>query len=327
MAIGVLIVMLAVGVLCACQASPAAYTRTVFAMDTVFTLTAYGSSEVLDALQSIVEDTEARYSVTRATSLVGRLNQAGQCALEEEDEALLRRALDYAAITEGAFDLTVYPLVRAWGFTTEQYRVPTAAALAEILPLVGYEQVQLDAGLASVPHGVQVDLGGIAKGYCGELLRAECARRGVTSAVFNLGGNVQTVGAKPDGSPWRVAIQSAENTGYVGVLSATDVAVVTSGAYERYFEQDGVRYGHILDPHTGYPVVNELVSVTVVGSEGAQCDAYATALYVMGVDEARAFCRAHDVQALLVDDAHTVWVSAALADSFQPHGDYRKEVL
>ena len=167
--------------------------------------------------------------------------------------------------------------------------------------------------------GVELDLGAVAKGYTGDQLMALLAREGIASAIVELGGNVQALGTKPDGSPWRVAVRDPAGDGSVGVVEVVDQAVVTSGGYERYFEEDGVRYWHIIDPATGWPARSGLASVTVVGESGLLCDGLSTALFVMGREGALEHWRQHrDFEAVLVSEDGSVTITAGLEGRFTP---------
>ncbi len=265
--------------------------RTFFAMDTVMTLKLYqgGGEDLLDAAEARVRALEALWSVTGEGSEIYALNRDGTAELSPETAELLDRVLTLCARTGGALDVSIYPVLRRWGFTTGEYAVPAEAELAALLPLVDYAQIKLAGSAASLAPGMEIDLGSVAKGYTGDALAALLKENGVSSALLDLGGNIQAVGAKPDGSPWRVGIRDPEGDGNVGVVAVADQAVVTSGGYERYFEQDSVRYWHILDPKTGSPARNGLASVTVVGESGLLCDALSTALFVMGKEKAVAF--------------------------------------
>ncbi len=300
-------------------AGPRPAERVFFAMDTVMTLRLYGGGgeQLLDAVEGQVRELEGLLSVTGPDSEIYALNHGGAAELSSETEELLARALELCARTGGALDISIYPVLRAWGFTTGEYAVPSGDELAALLPLVDYTKVELDGSAACLPNGMEIDLGSVAKGYAGDTLAADLKQNGVTSALLDLGGSIQTVGAKPDGSPWRVAVRDPEGEGSVGVVSVTDRAVVTSGGYERYFEQDGARYWHILDPGTGKPARNGLASVTVVGESGLVCDALSTALFVMGLDGALDHWRQHqDFEAIFVSEDGSVTVTAGLEGSF-----------
>ena len=305
--------------------TPDALERTFFAMDTVMNVRIYagGNEALLDAAEDRVKELEGLWSVTDEHSEIYALNRDGSAALSVDTAGLLANALELCEYTGGALDITVYPVVRAWGFTTGEYAVPDSETVEKLLARVDYAQVALDeaAGTASLPDGVEIDLGSVAKGYTGDVLTGLLKSHGVESAILDLGGNIQTVGTKPDGSLWRVGVRDPEDeTGYIGVVSVSGKAVVTSGGYERYFERDGVRYWHILDPETGAPARSGLASVTVVGDAGMVCDALSTALFVMGREGAVDFWRRYGdelgFELILVDNGGSVTVTAGLEDGF-----------
>lgn len=302
------------------QAAPTAE-NTFFAMDTVMTLRLYegGDEALLDEAEARVKELEALWSVTDEGSEIYALNRDGGGSLSPETAELLDTALGMCERTDGALDISIYPVLRAWGFTTGEYAIPAEAELAALLPLVDYTAVELD-GVAALPSGMEIDLGSVAKGYTGDELSRLLKENGVTSALLDLGGNIQAVGAKPDGSPWRVGVRDPEGDGNIGVVEVVDQAVVTSGGYERYFEQDGVRYWHILDPKTGFPARSGLISVTVIGDSGAVCDALSTALFIMGREEAVDFWRQHrdewNFELVLVEEDGSVTITEGLEGRF-----------
>jgi len=293
--------------------------RTFFAMDTVMTLRLYqgGEEDLLDRAQERVEELEALLSVTGPDSEIYVLNHSGEAALSPETGPLLSAALELCARTDGALDISTYPVLRTWGFTTGEYAVPSEDAIAGLLPLVDYTRVTVDGNRASLPQGMEIDLGSVAKGYTGDVLSELLTASGVVSAILDLGGNIQTIGSKPDGSPWRVGVRDPEGGGSLGVVETAGQAVVTSGGYERYFEEDGVRYWHILDPATGAPARSGLASVTVVGDRGLTCDGLSTALFVMGLDKALDHWRQYrDFEAVFVAEDGSVTVTAGLEGRF-----------
>ena len=174
---------------------------------------------------------------------------------------------------------------------------------------------------------LEIDFGGIAKGYTSGRIMDIFREHGITSGMVSLGGNVQVLGIKTDGSKWRVAVQNPEDTeNYLGVLETQDRAVITSGGYERYFEQDGKTYQHILDPKTGYPADSGLTSVTIVSADGTLADGLSTSLFVMGKEKAVAYWRAHseEFDAILVEKDGTVSVTENIADQFTPDDAVKK---
>ena len=323
---------------CAAPAAPspapsaAPASAQIFAMDTVMDLTLYGDEALLREVTDRIYALEHLLSVTEEQSELARLNRGETVTLSEDTRTLLREALSLCAATDGALDVSIYPVLRAWGFTTGDYAVPSPGTLAALLQSVDYRRVlPAEDGTLTLPEGMEIDLGSVAKGYTAEILADFLRQQGVASALLNLGGNVQTVGRKPDGSFWRIAIRDPFTGGYLGIIQAEDQAVVTSGGYERYFEQDGKTYWHILDPKTGAPAESGLVSVTVVSDSGLLCDGLSTALFVLGPDRAAAFWRERadhglgDFEAVFVEADGSVSVTAGLADRFSltDGGDFR----
>ena len=232
-----------------------------------------------------------------------------------------------------------FHLVRAWGFTMgefeagKRYPVPAVSVTDALLEQVDYRKIRQDGTRVTLPEGMEIDLGAVTKGYAGREVAEFLRENGVTSALLNLGGNVQTVGAKPDGSPWRVAVQDPESDGYAGILEIVDCAAVTSGGYQRYFVgTDGETYWHIMDPSTGRPARNGLLSVTIVAEDGALCDALSTALFVMGAEKAEAFWRHTQTQPdgrafgmVLVTEDREILVTPDL--TFTPESGYTMRKL
>ena len=285
-------------------------TVSLFAMDTLMDLTVYGDEKALQEANVLIFSLEGQVSVTDPASQIYKINQEGQGSLTGRAKDLLTQALALCQRTEGALDISVYPLVKAWGFTTGSYQVPSEARVQELLKQVDYRKIRLDGDNVQLPEGMELDLGSVAKGYLGNLLADYFRSQGITSGILSLGGNVQAIGAKPDGSPWNVGIKDPEGGDYLGILRVTDQAVVTSGGYERFFEENGETYWHILDPKTGYPAKNGLISVTVIGRDGLVCDGLSTALFVMGLDKAQEFWRnSSDFEAVFVTDSGEIFVT------------------
>ena len=311
------------------------YSADLFAMDTYMTMKAYGSGaeQALTDISSMISDLDARLSVTNSDSEIYQLNhaQGKEVTLSGTTADLLTKALALGSTTGGALELTSYPLSLAWGFTTGDYHIPDQATIDSILPLVDDSAVTLTGTTASLPADAQLDLGAVAKGYAGDQAAEILQDAGVSSALLNLGSStIRAIGTKPDGSPWRIAIQDPnDSSAYAGVVSATDLAIDTSGGYERYFEgDDGEIYWHILNPHTGYPAKSGLISVTVLSDSALTGDGLSTALFVMGLDDAIAYWRQQqNFEFILMTDQNEIYVSQGAEALFQPLGSYENATI
>lgn len=278
------------------------------AMDTTMTLSAYGKNaeSALEDACSEIKRLDALFSVGIQSSDIWALNHQKSAQVSKDTATLLARAIAISADTDGAFDPTVAPLMEAWGFTDKNYQVPSATTIQSLLPNVDASTILLDANNhCALPQNVSVDLGAIAKGYTADRVIEIFKTHHVEHALISLGGNIQALGSKPDGRPWRIGIQDPVQTNdIVATLEVHDRAVVTSGGYLRYFEENGVRYHHILDPHTGQPANSGLLSVTIVSKDGTLADALSTALFVMGEEKAIAYWYNHpnDFDCILITD-------------------------
>lgn len=292
-------------------------TRTVYTMDTVMNLTAYGenASAALDAAEETLRTLDAKLDRHDETSTVSALNRDG--TVEDAELAQLTDiAQTIGALSGGAFDPTVAPVMDAWDFTGDAPRVPSDEELSALLAHVGLEKLSVDGNTIALSDGAQLDLGGIAKGYAAEQCARQLEDAGAQAAMLSLGGNVQTVGSKPDGTAWQVGIADPDDpSSAIAVVRFTgSKALVTSGDYQRYFEQDGVRYHHILDPQTGRPVQNGLRSVTILADSGTLADGLSTALFVMGLERATEFWRASsDFEAVFITEDGTICATEGAA--------------
>lgn len=298
--------------------------RDIFAMDTYMTLTAYGDNAQngLDAAVDEINKIEQLVSTGIDSSEISQINKNGKGSVSEDTGYLIQRSKDIYDSTNGVFDITVYPIMKAWGFPTEKYRVPGKDELKKLRSRMGADSVLYDKKKKEVTldkEGMEIDLGGIAKGYTSSKVMDIFKENGISSAVISLGGNVQVLNGKPDGSDWRVAVENPADTGsYIGVLSIKNKAVITSGGYERYFEQDGKTYHHIIDPSTGYPANNGLSSVTIVSDDGTLADGLSTSLFIMGPEKAEKYWKEHseEFDTILVKDDGSVLVSEGIEKNF-----------
>lgn len=280
--------------------------QSFFCFDTACAVGGVMGQELLDACVARCEGFEQTLSRTIETSDIGRINAAGGAPVEVEPETaeLISKALDYCRASDGLFDITIGAVSELWDF--HEGVVPAPEEIEAALPHVGYQNVQVSGTTVTLADPeARLDLGGIAKGYVSDVLLDELAAEGVQSAYVNLGGNVKVLGAKPDGSAWRIGVRDPNDPDEgspIARVSLEGGSVVTSGLYERQFEQDGKRYWHILDPRTGYPVETDIISATIVSERSIDGDGYTKPLFMMDADEARAWLASHsELQVLLVD--------------------------
>lgn len=291
----------------------------VFAMDTEMRLTAYGENaeQGLKLAKEEIQRLDALWSISKKTSDVYRINHGSKEPVDAETAALLTDAIKFAELTGGLFDPSIQPVMELWGFPSKHYQVPDEKTLAETLALVDYRNIHIVDGVVELGEGMKLDFGGIAKGYTSTRVMDLMREAGVSSAIVSLGGNVQELGSRPDGSAWRVGIQDPNDTSKnIAVLNVTDGVVITSGAYQRFFKKNGKRYHHIIDPRTGYPAESGLVSVSIISPNGTLADALSTSLFIMGLEQASDFWRANraDFDAILMTEDGTVYVTEGIEE-------------
>ena len=246
---------------------------------------------------------EAKYSRDRDDSVTSAINRAaghGAVAIDAETASLMRYAERCHALSGGRFDVTSGVLRRAWDFRRRPARIPSADELAPLRALIGWERVEWSDTHVRLPQpGMEIDFGGIAKEYAADRAAALCRDHGIEHGLVNLGGDVRAIGPRADGTPWRVGIRDPGNPeASIASVALTDAAVATSGDYERGFEVDGRRYGHVLDPRTGMPV-SQWRSVSVVAPLAIIAGSYATIAMLLE-SEAEPLLAAHDVRYLMV---------------------------
>jgi thiamine biosynthesis lipoprotein len=306
--------------------------RQIFAMDTVMLLTAYGGNAGagLDAAESLIDGLNASLDPEREGSEAYALNHAGggPVAVTEAVRRMLEVSQQVWEKSGGALNPATYPLTKAWGFIGGDYRVPSGGELDTLLEHTAFGTVTISGHTVTLPAGMEMSFGAVAKGYASQSAVEVMRGTGVAAAVISLGGNVQTLGeTKPDGLPWTVAVQDPYDTGtYAGLLRVGETAVVTSGGYQRYFERDGVVYHHILDPSTGRPADSGLVSVTVICPDGTTADALSTALFVLGEEKALQYRTEYGgFDLVLITRDNRVVVAGKL--DFSEHGDYEYQYI
>lgn len=254
---------------------------------------------VFQAVFDELRDIDNRMTVKGIASELIAVNQAAgvkPVAVSEDTYHVIEVAKQYAEASDGAFDITVYPVVALWGIGTEQARVPGAGEIAAALEKVGYQDLVLDPAARTVflkRPGMGLDLGGIAKGFAADRTAEKLKSLGVSRGIINLGGNIIALGAKMDGSPWKIGIQNplSDRGEYIGIVDVTNRTVVTSGVYERYFEKDGKRYHHILNTQSGYPADSGLSGISILADSSIDADALSTTCFVLGVDKGLEFIK------------------------------------
>lgn len=307
---------------CKSESEPSKAEGSLFAMNTYMTFNVYGeqAQTALEESEALVQRLEDLWSVTQEDSDIYRANHSGgkTVTVSQETADLLSFALEMAQSTDGALDPTIYPVLTAWGFTTDSKQVPPQEQIDQLLQNVGYDRIELEGTNLTVPDGMQLDLGAVGKGYSADLVTETLKSHGVESALISLGGNIQAIGSRWDGNDWRIGVRAPWEDGNLGVLEISDAAVVTSGGYENYFEdEEGNIYWHILDPSTGHPADSGLTSVTIVGDQGRLCDALSTSLFVMGAEKAEEYWREHGgFEMLLVTDQDEILITEGIADRF-----------
>lgn len=293
-----LIFLLIFAILPGCGQKETSAQETIFCMDTVMDVRIWGkdADAAKDAVIEMLYSLESTWSSTDENSVLWALNH-GQPDLTQEQMAVLEQALFLQQCTAGAFDPQLYSVVRLWGFYEDTYRVPDASEITAAL------------------QEEKWDLGAMIKGYAGYRAVQILEDFDVDRAILNLGGNVQTYGSKPGSEAWKIGVQNPGSGDNLGVLAVEGtMAVVTSGDYQRFFEVDGVRYHHILNPETGFPAESGLRSVTVICADGTVADAYSTALFVMGLERAVVFWQENqDFEAVFVLDDGRIYATEGAA--------------
>lgn len=329
-----------------------------FAMDTYMTFTVLSLPEQSDAAKTALEKAreeifrlESLLSATLPESDIGRFNASTDegALMELESIQVLSKSLELCEKTEGALNIALLPVSQAWGWgrrssslsgeNQPRSRIPEKEALRDLLSYSRWEDVIVLPGKQMVLRNpenlrVQVDLGAIAKGYAAGRMITMLHQEKIPGGICSLGGTVCAFGNKADGSDWRIAIENPNGGEPAGILTLTGQVVATSGGYQRYFEEDGKRYHHILNPETGYPAENDLASVTVSSPNGLLADGLSTALFVMGLEKASLYWKQYGIQrganefeAVFLTKDGKAYCTEGLSDRFVPGAQFEKQVI
>lgn len=322
--------------LTACQTKPTdglavtktPLTQTESLIHTVVTLSIYHEDQEAVMAEAFAEiaELESLLSTNLETSDIYKINQAaGKEAVKVDPRtfSLLEAALEASEISQGRFDVSIGAVSQLWRIGSPEARKPSDEEIAEALTHIDYQKIELDKAnqTVKVPAGMVLEMGAISKGFIADQIKELFAEKGITTAVINLGGNVVVMGSSPNNPDgWKVGVQDPDEIrgATVGSVLQKDSSIVTSGIYERYLEVDGVRYHHILNPETGYPIDNSISGVTVFTKSSSQADALSTSLFVMGLEEGLAYInQLEDVEAVFIDKDRGVHVSDGLKESFE----------
>ncbi len=308
--------------------------RESYRLGTIVRITLYGYDrekldKALTQAMDEIERLENLFSVNIALSDVSLVNRASgdyPVKVSEETGFLIEKALAWSEQTEGSFDPTIGEIVKLWGIGTKKASIPAPAPLKRALSLTDFRKVLVTHGKSGIfietAKGQRIDLGGIAKGYVTDKVKELLIKDGVSSALIDLGGNIAVLGSSPTSRKWKLGLQHPfmPRGEYFGIVEVSDISVVTSGPYERYFESGGVKYHHIFNPATGYPAKSDLRSVTIISENSTDADALSTALFVMGLDKSISFLhKLKNIEAVLVAERPQgiiVHVTQGLKDAF-----------
>ena len=315
------------------------YTKEGYAMNTVVTQQIYSptdpqqAEELAKDAERLLSSLEEKFSMHHVGTEIDRLNQnAGGSPVElsEDTFSMLRLAKVYGDRTNGLFDVTIGPLTSLWGITSDQPRVPSDAEIAAAKELIEFQNIQLDEKKYTAKltkAGMKVDLGGIAKGYASDRLMELYREYGAQSVLTSVGGNIIALGKKPDGSDFSIGIRDPQGNAneYVGTLKSPDTILSTTGGYERYFEKDGVRYHHVLDPKTGKPAQSDLLAVTIVSEDGTLTDVFSTYYFMMGKKTVLKHLNDKNYSIIAIDQEKNIYLSDKLKPNFtlNKQKDYR----
>ncbi len=311
-----------------CKAKAPLIEEELYALDTIITMSVYSADEeAVNAAKAEIKRLESLLSVTNPESDISRINTSPDTFVKVSEDTfnLVKSAIAVSESTKGTFDITIYPAVKLWGFTTSDYKVPDNNELLEVKSKIDYNKIELDESTKSVkvPKGTSLDLGGIAKGYIADKAAEVLINKGLTSALLNFGGNIRLIGSKPDNSSFKLGIKAPFTEGYFAVLKAQDVTASTAGGYERYFEENGKRYHHILNPETASPAETDVISATVVGKNGEVCDALSTVTFINGSSGVEELSEMYPDYGFIALTDTEVYISESLVKDFELTENYK----
>jgi thiamine biosynthesis lipoprotein len=305
-------------------------TKEFYCFGTILQLKAFGknSEKAIKKAALRLTNMDDKMSVFKDYSEISKINFNAGGALQKVSKDtyyVINKAVDYCKLSQGAFDITIRPIVRLWGIGREEERIPSGKEIEEKLKFVNYKDIVLDEESNSVGlmyENQEIDVGGIAKGYAADEVKKIFVKHKIKSALINLGGNVYVLGNKTDGSPWKVGIQNplGSQGEFVGTVSASNKSIVTSGNYERYFMMEGKKYHHILDTKTGYPSESEIISATIISDLSIDGDGLSTGVYILGVNRALELIESlKGIDAILITKEKKIYITSGIKENFELH--------
>ena len=306
--------------------------KSEFLLDTHVTITLYGTAdenlfpEIFEEIQRL-ENILSVHVEGSDLDLLKKNAGIKPVKVSEDTIKLMEKSIKYSELTNGLFDITSGPLIDLWGIGTESAKIPSKDEIKEAIGLINYKKIKIDKKESTVfleDDDMIANLGAIAKGYIADRVEEKLYKLGIESAIINLGGNVQLIGTKPDGTLFRIGIQDPDESrgGNIGVYTGKDVTIVSSGDYERFFIEDGVKYHHILNPKTGFPVDTEIKSVSIITDKSFEADALSTSVLLSGWDKGIAMIEnSKDIEAIFINKDHQVYVTEGLKETFDFDSD------
>lgn len=302
--------------------------KTEYFMGTVVTVTLYDNKEekIIEEAFNKVKEIEELVSINMDGTELDKVNDnAGIAPVKVSDDTfnIIKKGLYYSKLTNGHFDITIGPLVKLWSIGLPEAKVPTQNEIDEKLKYINYNDVELNESEKTVylkKPGMIIDLGGIAKGYTADVIASILKENGVTKAIIDLGGNVYALGEKEENSSWKIGIQNPDQTRgeIIGSITVKDKSIVTSGIYERFIEENGKRYHHILSPENGYPYENDVAGVTIISDTSIDGDALSTSVFAMGVEKGLEFVNSQpDIEAIFITRDEKIFLSEGAQEIFK----------
>jgi thiamine biosynthesis lipoprotein len=283
------------------------------------------NKKILNEVFDIIKKIDSNMSVTNPDSEISQINKnAGNKSIvvSEDTFLVIKKGKYYSSFSDGLFDITSGPLIELWSVGKSNQKKPEENEVKNAVKLIDYRKIILNESNNSIflgQNGIKLDLGGIAKGYTADKIYEYLKQKKIKSALINLGGNVYAIGNKKIGKEWNIGIQNPfeERGSCIGILKIKNKAVITSGKYERFFEENGIKYHHIFDTKTGYPSRSDLASVTIVDSNAMRADALSTCIFLMGYKHAKVFLEnVKDINAVLINEKKEIYLTQKLLNNF-----------